>query len=93
MGYLNLCLLFAKCKQKNLQNCKKKIDLLKIDVEGAEYSVLLGAKNSLKKGRIKAIQLEIHHDDLRKSDEQEIQTFLSNLNFRKNQSGIHQVIN
>lgn len=65
------------------------IDLLKIDVEGAEYLVLLGAKNALGKGRIKAIQLEIHHDDLRKSDEQEIQTFLSNLNFRKSQSIRH----
>jgi len=65
------------------------VDLVKIDVEGAEYSVLLGAKNSLSEGKIKAVQLEVHHDDLRETHEQEIQTFLINHNFRKSHSIRH----
>jgi len=46
-------------------NNLSKIDLLKIDVEGFEYDVLLGATNTLTKGAIKAIQIERHVDDLR----------------------------
>lgn len=34
------------------------IDFLKIDVEGAEYEVLKGFENSIKNGKIKAIQFE-----------------------------------
>lgn len=36
----------------------EKIDLLKIDTEGNEYPVLLGAKNAIKNGKIKIIQFE-----------------------------------
>lgn len=36
------------------------IDFLKIDVEGSEYEVLVGAKNLLKKGLIKHIQFEFN---------------------------------
>jgi FkbM family methyltransferase len=36
----------------------KKINFLKLDVEGAEYQCLLGAKESLRKGIIEYIQLE-----------------------------------
>ncbi|MCC5832282.1 MAG: FkbM family methyltransferase [Chlamydiales bacterium] len=36
------------------------IDLLKIDVEGHEYEVLLGVKEALSKGLIKAIQFEFN---------------------------------
>lgn len=36
------------------------IDLLKIDVEGLEYEVLMGAKEALQSGRIKAIQFEFN---------------------------------
>ena len=36
----------------------EKVDFLKIDVEGAEYDVLLGLENALKKGVIKVIQFE-----------------------------------
>ena len=42
-------------KNKSLKN----IDLLKIDTQGFELDVLVGAKNSLKKGIIKKIILEI----------------------------------
>lgn len=37
-----------------------KIDLLKIDVEGFEYEVLLGAKEALSKGIIENIQFEFN---------------------------------
>ena len=35
------------------------IDLMKIDVEGHEMDVLIGAQNSIKKGLIRCIQFEI----------------------------------
>ena len=41
----------------------KKIDILKIDVQGYEINVLKGAKKSLKKGMIKFIELEIIFND------------------------------
>ncbi len=44
----------AFMKEYNLTH----IDLLKIDVEGAEYEVLLGIKESLLAGNIRAIQFE-----------------------------------
>ena len=41
------------CKRKKI----KKIDILKIDVEGSELEIILGAKKTLKK--IKVIQIEV----------------------------------
>ena len=41
------------CKRKKI----KKIDILKIDVEGSELEIILGAKKALKK--IKVIQIEV----------------------------------
>ena len=41
---------------------KKKInsiDILKIDIEGSEYELLKGAKNTLKRNKIKIILVEI----------------------------------
>ena len=43
-----------------LQNQIEKINLLKIDTEGNELNVLLGAKDSLKAGRIEAIHFEFN---------------------------------
>jgi FkbM family methyltransferase len=34
------------------------VDFLKLDVEGAEYDALLGFKNAIKQGKIKAVQFE-----------------------------------
>ncbi len=34
------------------------IDLLKLDLEGAEYDALLGFENALKKGKIRMVQFE-----------------------------------
>ena len=42
-------------KKKNI----KSIDILKIDVEGSEYDLLVGAKNTLKKNKINLILIEI----------------------------------
>jgi hypothetical protein len=41
----------------------KKIDILKIDVQGYEINVLKGGKKSLKKDMIKFIELEIIFND------------------------------
>ena len=59
------------------------IDLLKIDVEGGEFEVLLGASETFEKGLISVVQFESHNDDLRPSRTQEIQAFLSSFNFSK----------
>mgnify|MGYP001224472893 FL=1 len=41
------------------KNKIKNMDIVKIDVDGSEEDVIIGMKNSLKKGLIKSIQLEI----------------------------------
>ena len=47
------------------QNCKnlflKKIDYIKIDTEGHDYKVLLGAKKFIKKHKPKFIQFEMNY--------------------------------
>ena len=50
---------------------------LKIDVEGFELKVLLGAINSLKQHRIQYVQLESHFDDMRLDESQEISKILT----------------
>ena len=42
-----------------------RVDILKIDVEGFEFEVLRGARNSLTRGKFGVIQLESHSDDMR----------------------------
>ena len=44
----------------------KKVNMLKIDVEGFEYEVLLGCKNSFKENKIEKIICEIHLQYLEK---------------------------
>ena len=53
-----------KVKTMTLDNFVKKkkinsIDILKIDIEGSEYELLKGAKNTLKRNKIKIILVEI----------------------------------
>ncbi len=58
------------------------IDVLKIDVEGSEHKLLKGAKNTLKKNKIKVIALEIiEKKDLFASKEKKILKLLSKSNF------------
>lgn len=67
---------------------KEKINFLKIDVEGFEYEVLKGAKNSLKE--IEFVYLECNRDLLNKhnSSEKMVCDFLKKLNFI-----VYQVVN
>ncbi len=48
------------CNQNNITS----IDFLKLDVEGSEYEVLLGATEMIKKNNIKAIQIEFGGADI-----------------------------
>lgn len=57
------------------------IDILKIDVEGHEYSVLLGAKVTLERKLPKYIQLEAHQDDQYQQKESDIKALLTELGY------------
>ncbi len=64
------------------KNKINKIDLLKVDIEGSEYSLLKGAKKALKKNKIKIILLEImdkKNNYVKK--EKKILSLLKNKNF------------
>ena len=41
-------------------------DLIKIDIEGAEYDVLLGSEDVLRRGALRHIAVEIHDSILRR---------------------------
>ena len=65
------------CKKKIIKN----IDLLKIDTEGHEFEVLLGAKNLLKKD-IRYILIEFHFSKIYKDyDKNKIEKILKKNNF------------
>ena len=64
------------------KNKIKSIDILKIDIEGSEYELLLGAKNSLKKNRVKIILVEIiEKKNIYHKKEEKILNFLKKRNF------------
>jgi FkbM family methyltransferase len=46
--------------REGVENC----DLMKVDIEGAEYDVFLAAGDVLRKGILKHVALEIHHSIL-----------------------------
>ena len=63
-------------KEKNIQN----IDLIKIDTEGHEYEVLIGARDSIKK--IDCILVEFHNDNIYENyNSEKIHNFLIENNF------------
>ena len=65
------------CRNKKI----KHIDFLKIDVEGYEHKVLLGAKDIIK--NIKFIMIEMQKNDMYKNySKKEIENFLKRNNFR-----------
>ncbi|WKZ25987.1 MAG: FkbM family methyltransferase [bacterium] len=68
------------CKNNNISN----IDLLKIDVEGAELDVLNGAKKMIKNGKIKKIIFEISPKMLvwHKRDAQSVISFFKDKSYR-----------
>ena len=53
------------------------VDLMKIDVEGAEFMVLQGAKDALEQGRIANLLIELHSWDR----ENELQQILANYGY------------
>jgi len=64
------------------KNKIKSIDILKIDIEGSEYELLKGAKNTLKKNKIKIILVEIIDKKKRhKIKEKKILDMLKKRNF------------
>jgi FkbM family methyltransferase len=75
------------------ENQVKEIFLLKVDVEGHEFEVLLGAKKTFKRRNIANIQIERHLDDLRISNADEIHEFLSDFGFSKIASIKHSIGN
>jgi FkbM family methyltransferase len=64
------------------ENQISKVDILKIDVEGFEHEVLLGAKNALINQKISIIQLERHTDDMREDKHPRIHELLLKNGFR-----------
>lgn len=65
------------CKSKKI----KKIDLLKIDVEGFEYMVLLGSSNIIK--NVSYIMIEIQKNDMYSDySKKKIENFLKKNNFK-----------
>ena len=84
-GKLNNTNNLKKVKVISLDNfCKineiKKIDFLKIDVEGYEYKVLLGAKDIIK--NVNYVMLEVQKNDMYKDYSKEnIENFLKKNNF------------
>ena len=60
------------------------VNLLKIDVEGFEYEVLLGCNDALKKNKIKKIIIEIHSEFLKSkgTNEDLIYMFLKEHGFK-----------
>jgi FkbM family methyltransferase len=60
-------------------------DLVKIDVEGAEFNVLKGAKEALAEGRIRRIMVELHDKDAR----DDLFGILSGYGFRLKQLDSH----
>ena len=67
-----------------LSNNINTINLLKIDVEGFEYEVLLGCNDTLKKNKIKKIIVELHPSYLepKGKNEELIYTFLNEHGFK-----------
>ncbi len=64
------------------KNNIKSIDILKIDIDGSEYEFLEGARNTLKKNKVKIVLIEIN--DKKKSykkKEKKIINFLEKKNF------------
>lgn len=67
------------CKKHSI----KVIDVLKIDVQGSSYEVLLGAKELLKTNNIKLIQCEIEFIEIYKNQKlfHDVASFLSNYGY------------
>jgi FkbM family methyltransferase len=63
----------------------ERADLVKIDVEGAEFQVLKGAKEALANGKIRKIMVELHDKDAR----DELDEILTGYGFKLKQLDSH----
>ncbi len=75
------------------ENQVREIFLLKVDVEGHEFEVLMGANKTFKQRIIANIQIERHLDDLRVTNEIEIHKYLFDHGFSKIASLKHSIGN
>lgn len=66
------------CKSQKI----KHIDILKIDVEGAEYKVLQGFKKSLEQAIVDVILLEINTNMTKYNNSQDVISLLKNYHFK-----------
>lgn len=64
-----------------LQHGIQAIDILKVDVEGGELQVFLGSKSIFQEDRVSIVQYESHNNDLRPSQQIQIETFLIEYGF------------
>ena len=69
-------------------NGVERVDLLKLDVEGAEYDIILGSPDTFKSGIIKRMALEIHPKALKPEQIAEIRTFLNSCGYRITGEGL-----
>jgi len=67
----------------------QRIDILKIDVEGGELQVLLGSRSIFQENRVSIVQYESHEDDLRPSQQIQIESFLTEYGFVEHSSIRH----
>jgi FkbM family methyltransferase len=70
-------------------NSIKSIFILKIDTEGTEIEVIEGARESLRTGIVKNIQVESHDNDLRTSQKLELFELLASYNYVHKKSFKH----
>ena len=64
------------------KNNIKSIDILKVDIEGSEHLMLQGARQTLKKNKIKTILIEIcDKKNIYKKKEKKVLNFLRKNNF------------
>lgn len=79
-GTINVTTIDEIIKTNNLEE----INLLKIDVEGFEYEVLLGCETAFEQDKIRKIICEIHSDFLKAKnfDEKQIYTLLESHGFK-----------
>ena len=64
------------------------VDLMKVDIEGAEYEMMLGAREVFESGRVRAVALELHPHILaaRGLDPAEIVNMLERAGYRRDEN-------
>ena len=75
---VSTCTLDTFVKKNNIRS----IDILKVDIDGSEYDFLKGAKNTLKKNKVKVILIEVNDKKINyEKKEKKVISFLNKRNF------------